>query len=74
MAIVCYNSGISAFQAAMRIPKCLLASDVTVVTVFEYLECCYNLEVYPLDPDPNLLQRGDVVNLETPINPIGPGL
>jgi len=69
-----YSSGLSAFQAILFnfAPKRLFIGDGYhgvhgVATIFER----FGLQVYPLEKASELAQDGDLVHLETPVNPTG---
>ncbi|KAA8898518.1 hypothetical protein TRICI_006533 [Trichomonascus ciferrii] len=72
---VVYSSGLSAFHAAMLYynPKRVFIGDGYhgCHSVLEILKRNYNLEVLPLNSDPAKIQKGDVIHLETPVNPTG---
>lgn len=72
---VLYSSGLSAFHAAMIYynPKNVFIGDGYhgCHGILEILERNYNVKIHPLDADPSILQPGDVVHLETPVNPTG---
>lgn len=70
---VLYASGLAAFLSAMTYynPKNVFIGDGYhgCHGILEILERNYNVKVHPLDSDPKLLQPGDIVHLETPVNP-----
>lgn len=72
---VVYSSGLSAFHAAMT-----LYNPKTVFVGSGYHGCHGILQMFtrnngtkilPLESDPGLLQEGDLIHLETPVNPSG---
>lgn len=72
---VLYASGLAAFHAAMihYNPKRVFIGDGYhgCHGALRMLNRNYGVEVLPLDSDPELIQKGDVVHLETPVNPTG---
>lgn len=72
---VVYSSGLSAFHAAMvhYNPKNVFIGEAYhgCRAILKILARNYNVKVHPLDADPALLQKGDVVHLESPLNPYG---
>ena len=75
---VVYNSGLSAFFAALTYfnPKTLSIGQAYhgchgIVDLFKRIK---NLKQIGLDGDYSELQRGDIVHLETPVNPEGVNL
>lgn len=72
---VAYSSGLSAFHAAMIYynPKNVFVGQAYhgCQKILEILNRNYGVKVHPLDSDPELLQPGDVIHLESPVNPYG---
>lgn len=72
---ICYSSGLAAFHAAMihLNPKRVFIGQAYFGchSVLNILKRNYNVEVHDINSDPNILQKGDVVHLETPVNPTG---
>lgn len=72
---VLYGSGLSAFHAAMLHynPKKVFIGNGYhgCHGILDILNRNYGTEVLPLDSDPDLISKGDVVHLETPVNPTG---
>lgn len=75
---VAYSSGLSAFHAAMvhYNPKTVFVGEAYhgCRAILKILARNYNVKVHSLedlDENPNLPQKGDVVHLETPLNPYG---
>lgn len=72
---VLYASGLSAFHAAMLYynPKRVFIGNGYhgCHGILEIMKRNYGTEVFPLDSDPELISKGDVVHLETPVNPTG---
>lgn len=70
---ILYASGLAAFMSAMTYynPKNVFIGDGYhgCHGILEILARNYNVKVHPLDSDPEILQPGDVVHLETPVNP-----
>lgn len=72
---VTYSSGLSAFHAAMLYynPQRVIIGDGYhgCHGVLDILTRNYKVQVLPLQTDPSLIQQGDVIHLETPVNPTG---
>lgn len=72
---VLYSSGLSAFHAAMIYfnPKNIFIGNGYhgCHGILHILQRNHGLKIHPLDADPSLLQKGDVVHLESPVNPTG---
>lgn len=72
---IVYSSGLSAFHAAMihYNPKNVFVGEAYhgCKAILRILSRNYGVKVHPLDSDPELLQPGDVIHLESPINPYG---
>lgn len=75
---VAYSSGLSAFHAAMIYynPKNVFVGQAYhgCMQILSILTRNYGVKVHPLDSDPEILQPGDVIHLESPINPYGTAL
>lgn len=72
---VVYSSGLSAFHAAMIYynPKNVFVGQAYhgCKAILDILNRNYGVKIHDLDADPELLQPGDVIHLESPINPYG---
>lgn len=72
---VLYSSGLSAFHAAMIHfnPKNVFIGDGYhgCHGILHILQRNNGTKLHPLDADPSILQPGDVVHLESPVNPTG---
>ncbi|VVT56600.1 uncharacterized protein SAPINGB_P005171 [Magnusiomyces paraingens] len=72
---VLYSSGLSAFHAAMIYynPKNVFIGDGYhgCHGILHILERNNGTKIHSLDADPEILQPGDVIHLETPVNPTG---
>ncbi|CAN6657909.1 cystathionine gamma-lyase [Trichomonascus vanleenenianus] len=72
---VLFNSGLAAFLAAMLYynPKRVFANECYFGChgILKLLKRNYGIETYDLDKIDELAERGDVVHVETPINPTG---
>lgn len=72
---VLYSSGLSAFHAMMihLNPKNVFIGEGYhgCHAILDILKRNYGVKVHPLDADPAILQKGDVLHLETPVNPYG---
>ncbi|CAN6657894.1 cystathionine gamma-lyase [Trichomonascus vanleenenianus] len=72
---VLFNSGLSAFLAAMLYfnPKRVFANDCYFGChgVLKLLKRNYGVETYGLDKIEELAEKGDVIHVESPINPTG---
>lgn len=72
---IAYASGLSAFHAAMIYynPKNVFIGHAYhgCKAILHILTRNYGVKVHDLDADPQLLQAGDVMHLESPVNPFG---
>lgn len=72
---VLYSSGLSAFHSMMihLNPKNVFIGEGYhgCHAILDILKRNYGVKVHPLDADPAILQKGDVLHLETPVNPYG---
>ncbi|PRT55088.1 hypothetical protein B9G98_02708 [Wickerhamiella sorbophila] len=70
---VAYSNGLAAFHAAMFYlnPKVVMVGQgyAGVAAMLSMLQRNYGVKLIDLDDDPTLLNKGDVIHLETPINP-----
>ncbi|VVT56598.1 uncharacterized protein SAPINGB_P005170 [Magnusiomyces paraingens] len=75
---IVYSSGASAFHAAMihYNPRNVFIGNGYQGghDILHILQRNYGVKVHPLDSTPELLQPGDVIHLETPVNPTGHAL
>lgn len=70
---VAYSNGLAAFHAAMVFynPKVVMVGQgySGVAGILSLLNRNYGTKIIDLDDDPSLLNEGDVIHLETPVNP-----
>lgn len=71
--VVVYSNGLAAFHAAMvhLNPKVVMVGQgySGVAGILSLLQRNYGTKVIDLDDDPSQLNEGDVIHLETPVNP-----